>query len=104
MKIFVILITFVYLFVKGRPELTPVAIMAGRLLAKRLYGDSSELMDYDKVPTTVFTPLEYGTVGWSEEKADEIYGHDSVEVYIALCKVYKFDALWKKMCVAGIQS
>lgn len=28
-------------------------------------------MNYDNVPTTVFTPLEYGTVGLSEEQARE---------------------------------
>uniref|UniRef100_A0A8V1A5W4 thioredoxin-disulfide reductase (NADPH) n=1 Tax=Gallus gallus TaxID=9031 RepID=A0A8V1A5W4_CHICK len=55
---------------EGRPELTPTAIAAGKLLARRLFGHSSELMDYDNVPTTVFTPLEYGCVGLSEEKAD----------------------------------
>lgn len=46
--------------VSGKPELTPVAIMAGRLLAQRLFGGASEAMDYDRIPTTVFTPLEYG--------------------------------------------
>uniref|UniRef100_A0A8C8ED50 thioredoxin-disulfide reductase (NADPH) n=1 Tax=Otus sunia TaxID=257818 RepID=A0A8C8ED50_9STRI len=55
---------------EGRPELTPTAIAAGKLLAQRLFGESSELMDYDNVPTTVFTPLEYGCVGLSEEMAD----------------------------------
>uniref|UniRef100_A0A8C0E9L8 thioredoxin-disulfide reductase (NADPH) n=2 Tax=Bubo bubo TaxID=30461 RepID=A0A8C0E9L8_BUBBB len=55
---------------EGRPELTPTAIAAGKLLAQRLFGQSSELMDYDNVPTTVFTPLEYGCVGLSEEMAD----------------------------------
>lgn len=34
---------------QGRPELTPTAIMAGRLLAQRLCGQSSDLMDYDNV-------------------------------------------------------
>ena len=33
-----------------------------------------------QVATTVFTPLEYGTVGLSEEKADDIFGHDNIEV------------------------
>ena len=33
----------------GRPELTPVAIKAGRLLAARLYGGSSQQMDYHLV-------------------------------------------------------
>lgn len=32
----------------GKPELTPVAIAAGRLLARRLYGGSTEGMDYDR--------------------------------------------------------
>merc|ERR1711957_1100323 len=31
---------------EGRPELTPPAIMAGKLLAARLYGNSTTLMDY----------------------------------------------------------
>lgn len=38
-------------------------------------------MDYDKVPTTVFTPLEYGCIGLSEEEAISRYGEDDVEVY-----------------------
>jgi thioredoxin reductase (NADPH) len=46
-----------------------VAIKAGELLAKRLYGGATELMDYRNVPTTVFTPIEYGAVGYSEEDA-----------------------------------
>eukprot|EP00794_Sanderia_malayensis_P012237 gene12237-13498_t len=73
-----------------RPELTPVAIMAGKLLARRLFSDSTILMDYAKVPTTVFTPLEYSSVGLSEEKADAIYGHDNIEVYHAFYKPLEF--------------
>jgi thioredoxin reductase (NADPH) len=65
----------------GRPELTPVAIMAGRLLARRLFGGSTEGMDYDRIPTTVFTPLEYGCVGLSEEDALTRLGSGRVEVY-----------------------
>jgi Pyruvate/2-oxoglutarate dehydrogenase complex, dihydrolipoamide dehydrogenase (E3) component, and related enzymes len=37
-------------------------------------------MDYQNVATTVFTPLEYGCVGLSEEKAEELYGADNLEV------------------------
>lgn len=54
---------------EGRPELTPPAIMAGRLLANRLFGASNMLMDYKNIATTVFTPLEYGCIGYSEEDA-----------------------------------
>ncbi|XP_062944334.1 thioredoxin reductase 2, mitochondrial isoform X2 [Cynocephalus volans] len=65
---------------EGRPELTPTAIMAGKLLAQRLFGGSSDLMDYDNVPTTVFTPLEYGCVGLSEEEAVARHGQEHVEM------------------------
>ncbi|XP_068706093.1 thioredoxin reductase 2, mitochondrial-like [Montipora foliosa] len=65
---------------QDRPELTPVAIRAGKLLADRLFGDSDVTMDYDKVATTVFTPLEFGTVGLSEEKAIDIHGEDNIEI------------------------
>ncbi|CAJ0958454.1 unnamed protein product [Ranitomeya imitator] len=62
-------------------ELTPVAIQAGRLLARRLYGSSTVKCDYVNVPTTVFTPLEYGACGLSEEKAISKYGEANIEVY-----------------------
>ncbi|CAK6440282.1 unnamed protein product [Pipistrellus nathusii] len=75
---------------EGRPELTPTAIMAGRLLAQRLCGQSKDLMDYDNVPTTVFTPLEYGCVGLSEEAAVARHGADHVEVYHAYYKPLEF--------------
>ena len=57
---------------EGRPELTPVAIHAGRLLARRMFAGGSQHMDYENVATTVFTPLEYGCVGLSEEVASEM--------------------------------
>jgi len=68
------------------PELTPVAIKAGILLARRLFGDSKEPMDYVNICTTVFTPIEYACVGLSEEDAYEKYGgacagKEKVEVY-----------------------
>ncbi|ETO64027.1 hypothetical protein F444_18366 [Phytophthora nicotianae P1976] len=63
------------------PELTPVAIQAGRLLSRRLYNNSTVQMDYDKVCTAVFTPIEYGCCGLSEENSIERYGEDNIEVY-----------------------
>lgn len=67
---------------QGKLELTPVAIEAGQLLAQRLFGGKKDLTDYVNVPTTVFTPLEYGAVGLSEEAAVEQFGPDNVEIYI----------------------
>jgi thioredoxin reductase (NADPH) len=66
---------------EGCPELTPVAIQAGKLLSQRLFGGSKEAMDYKNVCTTVFTPLEYGTVGYSEDEAIQTFGEDSIDVY-----------------------
>lgn len=67
-------------------ELTPVAIQAGKLLAKRLYGGASKQMDYQLVPTTVYTPLEYGCCGMTEEEAIALHGDASIEVYHAYYK------------------
>eukprot|EP00644_Phytophthora_capsici_P002057 jgi/Phyca11/556160/estExt2_Genewise1Plus.C_PHYCAscaffold_840066 len=63
------------------PELTPVAIQAGRLLSRRLYNNSTVQMDYEKVCTAVFTPIEYGCCGMSEEDSKERFGEDNIEVY-----------------------
>lgn len=38
-------------------------------------------MDYEAVPTTVFTPLEYGTVGLTEEQAKERFGADNISTF-----------------------
>ena len=42
--------------IDGRPELTPVAIQAGRLLARRIAGTSTQLTDYDKVISSTDKP------------------------------------------------
>lgn len=62
-------------------ELTPVAIQAGQLLARRLFGHSAVKMDYYNVPTTVFTPIEYGAIGLSEDEAILQLGEEKIEVY-----------------------
>jgi len=67
--------------IDGGLELTPVAIQAGKLLARRLASTSEVKMDYKKVATTVFTPIEYGCVGLSEEEALAIYGAEKIEVF-----------------------
>lgn len=66
-----------------KPELTPVAIQAGKLLARRIAGVSDVLTDYVNVCTTVFTPLEYGCCGLSEEDAIAKHGKENIEVYHA---------------------
>merc|ERR1719350_755797 len=65
----------------AKPELTPVAIQAGKYLARRLAGVSNLLTDYVNICTTVFTPLEYGCCGLAEEDAIAQHGEDNIEVY-----------------------
>jgi pyruvate/2-oxoglutarate dehydrogenase complex dihydrolipoamide dehydrogenase (E3) component len=47
-------------------------------------------MDYTNIATTVFSPLEYGCVGLSEEQAIMIHGEDNVEIYHAYYKPTEF--------------
>uniref|UniRef100_A0A671YLU1 thioredoxin-disulfide reductase (NADPH) n=1 Tax=Sparus aurata TaxID=8175 RepID=A0A671YLU1_SPAAU len=55
---------------EGRPELTPTAIKAGKLLARRLARHSAELMNYDSVYHAFYKPLEF-TV--AERDASQCY-------------------------------
>ena len=67
--------------VNGKAALTPVAIAAGRRLADRLFdGQSERKLDYENIPTVVFSHPPIGTVGLSEARARERYG-ESVRSY-----------------------
>jgi glutathione reductase (NADPH) len=69
--------------VTGRAALTPVAIAAGRRLSDRLFGGKADRhLDYNMIPTVVFTHPPIGTVGASEAEARAQYG-DTVKVYVA---------------------
>lgn len=66
----------------GKVELTPVAIMAGRTLSDTIFnGADRYLLDYDTVPTVIFTHPAIGSIGYSEEAAKEKFGADKVKVY-----------------------
>ncbi|MEM7430554.1 MAG: glutathione-disulfide reductase [Pseudomonadota bacterium] len=67
--------------ITGRAALTPVAIAAGRRLADRLDGGmEGRHLDYDLIPTVVFSHPPIGTVGMTEADAVREYG-DDVKVY-----------------------
>lgn len=51
-------------------------------MAGRLYNGSQKQMDYDNVATTVFSPLEYGCVGLTEEEALLRYTENNIEVSV----------------------
>ncbi|BDX08583.1 glutathione-disulfide reductase [Planctobacterium marinum] len=66
----------------GKVDLTPVAVKAGRTLSERLFnGKTDAKMDYNTIPTVVFSHPPIGTIGLSEEEAKEQYGEQSVKVY-----------------------
>ena len=66
----------------GKIDLTPVAIAAGRRLSERLFnGQTDNFLDYDLVPTVVFTHPTIGTIGLSEKEAIEKYGEEKVKIY-----------------------
>ncbi len=67
--------------VTGREALTPVAIAAGRRLADRLYGGmEGRHLDYEMIPTVIFSHPTIGTVGLTEDEARDKYG-DDIKVY-----------------------
>jgi len=67
--------------VTGRDALTPVAIAAGRRLADRLFGGmQGRHLDYDLIPTVIFSHPPIGTVGMSEDAARAAFG-EAVKVY-----------------------
>lgn len=63
-------------------ELTPVAVAAGRRLSERLFNNKpNEHLDYNLVPTVVFSHPPIGTIGLTELQAVEQYGSEKVKVY-----------------------
>lgn len=66
----------------GKAELTPVAVAAGRKLSERLFnGKSEEYLNYQNIPTVVFSHPPIGTVGLTEEQAIAQFGQDQIKVY-----------------------
>ncbi|WP_130620210.1 glutathione-disulfide reductase [Dyella amyloliquefaciens] len=67
--------------VTERPQLTPVAVAAGRRLADRLFGRQPDSrLDYENIPTVVFAEPPLAMIGMTEAQAREFHG-DQVRVY-----------------------
>ncbi|MBU2178116.1 MAG: glutathione-disulfide reductase, partial [Gammaproteobacteria bacterium] len=65
----------------GQVALTPVAVAAGRRLAERLFNGQTEMhLNYDLVPTVVFSHPAIGTIGLTEPEARAQFG-DNLKVY-----------------------
>jgi glutathione reductase (NADPH) len=70
--------------VTDRKNLTPVAIREATAFVETVFEGMNKAMDYDFIPTAVFSEPEIGTVGLSEEKAREMYAR--VDIYKASFK------------------
>ena len=62
-----------------RMDLTPVALAEAMAMVEIAFGDSPRPLDYERVPSAVFTQPPIATVGLSEESARERY--DGIDIY-----------------------
>jgi glutathione reductase (NADPH) len=62
-----------------RMQLTPVALAEGMVVAENLFGSGGRSLEYEGIPTTIFSNPNVGTVGLSEVAARE--RHACVDVY-----------------------
>lgn len=65
--------------VTDRINLTPVAIAEAMALVKTLFHGQPSTLDYDNIPTAVFSQPPIGTVGLTEAEARSRYG--AIDVY-----------------------
>ncbi|MFB2587633.1 glutathione-disulfide reductase [Acinetobacter sp. c1-l78] len=68
--------------IENAVSLTPVAVAAGRRLSERLFNNKpNEYLDYNLVPTVVFSHPPIGTIGMTEQEAIEKHGAENIKVY-----------------------
>ena len=72
-----------------RVALTPVALAEGMCVANRLFNENSYDVDYNLIPTAVFSQPNIGTVGLSEDQAREEFG-DDIKVFESSFKPMKY--------------
>ncbi len=65
--------------VTDKIQLTPVALAEAMVLVDRLFGDAKRCIDYEFIPTAVFTHPNIGTVGLTEAQAREKFA--AVRIY-----------------------
>ena len=73
--------------VTDRLQLTPVALAEAMVLVDQLFGKGLRRLDYEFIPTAVFTHPNLGTVGYTETQARERFG--TVRTYLSEFKSLK---------------
>lgn len=64
--------------VTDRVQLTPVAIREGQAFADTLFGDKPHRVDYDNIPSAVFSNPPMAGVGLTEKQAREQFGSPKI--------------------------
>ncbi len=67
--------------VANRINLTPVAVDEGRALSDFLFAHKNRKVNYELVPSAVFSQPEIAAVGLTEHQATELYGKDNIKIY-----------------------
>ncbi|MDG1437684.1 MAG: glutathione-disulfide reductase [Emcibacteraceae bacterium] len=77
----------------GGMQLTPIAIKEGAALTATQFNDTPTTVNYDHIPTAIFSQPPIGTVGLSEEDARAEFGDD--------LKVFRSEYRSMKFTLAG---
>ncbi len=72
--------------VTNRVNLTPVAIAEGMAIANNLFNNTAKTMDYNFIPSAVFSHPPIGTVGFTEDEARE---RGPIDVYVSTFRPMK---------------
>lgn len=87
--------------VTGRWQLTPVAIAAGRKLSDRVFGGQPDArLEYEHIPTVIFSHPPIGTVGMTEGEARDAYGQSGVKVYTSRFTPLKYSVTERKVAAS----
>ena len=63
-----------------------MAVDEGRALSDYLFAEKNRKVNYDLVPSAVFSQPEVAAVGLTEHQATELYGKDNIKTYRAKFK------------------
>mmetsp|Transcript_9155 Transcript_9155/g.24125 ORF Transcript_9155/g.24125 Transcript_9155/m.24125 type:complete len:494 (-) Transcript_9155:306-1787(-) len=76
--------------VTDRVALTPVALAEGQAFADNEFGEKARndpsarrTIDYENIPTAVFSQPPIGTCGLTQDAAEERFGRDKVDTYVS---------------------
>lgn len=75
-----------------RVQLTPVAIEEAMVLVDQLYGDDRKTMNYDNIPSAVFSQPNFASVGLTEQQAETLSDKEGfqLDVYVSEFKAMKY--------------